>query len=129
MSGKRLYALRGAVRCLNTAADIGEQVAALYDALLEANGLREEDIVSLTFSVTGDLDALNPAAALRQSGRAGDVALFAVQEAACRGALERTVRALLHCYLPQGAAPRHVYRNGAELLRPDWADGGGGDLR
>jgi chorismate mutase len=119
MSEKRLYALRGAAQCLNEAEDIRGQVALLYDALLAQNSLAEADIVSLVFSVTADLDALNPAAALRQSGRAGDLSLFAVQEAETRGALDRTVRVLIHCYLPEGSVPRHVYRNGAEVLRPD----------
>jgi chorismate mutase len=119
MSEQRLFALRGAVQCLNTPEDIREQVTLLYDALLEQNRLEEVDIVSLIFSVTRDLDALNPAAALRQSGRAGELALFAVQEAEIQGGLERVIRALVHCYLPQGSAPRHVYRNGAEALRPD----------
>lgn len=119
MSEKRLYALRGAAQCLNKAEDICEQAALLYDALLAQNNLTEADIVSLIFSVTTDLDALNPAAALRQSGRAGELALFVVREAETRGALERTIRALIHCYLPDGSVPRHVYRNGAEVLRPD----------
>ena len=119
MSAKRLYALRGAVRCLNTSADISAQVAGLYDALLGENSLAERDIVSLIFSVTPGLDALNPATALRRTGRGESLALFAVQEAPCRDALDRTVRALVHCYLDEGAEPRHVYRNGAEVLRPD----------
>ncbi|MDR2478519.1 MAG: chorismate mutase [Treponema sp.] len=119
MNHQRLCALRGAVQCQNTAGDIEKQVAALYDELLERNSLPESGIVSLIFSVTGDLDAANPAAALRQSGRAGDLALFALREAESQGSLERTIRALVHCYLPAGAAPRHVYRNGAEVLRPD----------
>jgi chorismate mutase len=123
MSGNRLSALRGAVRCQNTAADIRAQVAGLYDALLGENNLTEADIVSLIFSVTADLDALNPATALRRSGRGEGLALFAVQEAASRDALDRTVRALIHCYLPEGAEARHVYRNGAEVLRPDRAAG------
>jgi chorismate mutase len=118
---KRLYALRGAVQCLNTAEDIRKQIAVLYDELLQRNNLGEDGVVSLIFSVTGDLDALNPAAALRQTGRAGDIALFAVQEAESRGSLEHTVRALVHCYLPEGSQPCHVYRNGAEVLRPDWS--------
>jgi chorismate mutase len=116
---KKLFALRGATRCLNQEQDIAKQVSALYDELLGANRLAEEDIVSLIFSVTGDLDAQNPAAALRQSGRGGDLALFALQEAAVSGGLERTVRVLIHCYLAEGAVPRHIYRNGAEVLRPD----------
>jgi chorismate mutase len=120
---KRLYALRGAARCLNRAEDIRLQTAALYDELLGDNGLEEGDIVSLIFSVTADLDVLNPAAALRQSGRAADLALFCVQEAGIRGGLERVIRVLVHCYLEEGALPRHVYRNGAEVLRPDRSRG------
>lgn len=116
---KKLFALRGATRCLNQEQDIAKQVSALYDELLEANRLAEEDIVSLIFSVTGDLDAQNPAAALRQSGRGGDLALFALQEAAVSGGLERTIRVLIHCYLAEGTIPCHIYRNGAEVLRPD----------
>ncbi|MDR1972414.1 MAG: chorismate mutase [Treponema sp.] len=116
---KRLYALRGAVQCLNREDDICRQVAALYDELLSANNLGEGDIVSLFFSVTGDLDAKNPAAALRKSGRGADLALFCLQEAEVRGGLERCIRVLIHCYLEEGSVPRHVYRNGAEVLRPD----------
>jgi chorismate mutase len=76
---KQLKALRGATQCMNQEEDMVAQVSALYDELLLRNHLGEEDILSLLFSVTKDLDAKNPAAALRQSGRAADVALFAVQ--------------------------------------------------
>jgi chorismate mutase len=114
-----LYALRGAAQSLNTEDDIREQVSTLYDSLLEKNGLPEEDIVSVIFSQTGDLDALNPAAALRQSGRAGELALFAVREAETGEMFPRAIRVLIHCYLPEGSQPRHIYQNGAEVLRPD----------
>jgi chorismate mutase len=119
---KRLCALRGATQCLNDEADIERQVVLLYDELLRENELAEADIVSLIFSVTRDLDAKNPAAALRNAQgahRAANTALFAVQEAFAQGGLERTIRALIHCYLEEGAVIHHVYRNGAELLRPD----------
>jgi chorismate mutase len=33
--------------------------------------------------------------------------------------LERVVRVLIHCYPKGEAPPIHVYRNGAEVLRPD----------
>jgi chorismate mutase len=122
---KRLYALRGAARCLNRAEDIEVQVAALYDEILAQNRLEEGDIVSLVFSVTPDLDARNPAAALRASGRAGGLALFCVQEAVVAGGLERVIRVLVHYNAEEGAAPRHVYRNGAEILRPDRVSAGG----
>jgi chorismate mutase len=119
MKPKRLYALRGATQCLNQEDDMVSRIAALYDRLLADNALAEGDIVSLIFSVTVDLDAKNPAAALRASGRGQDLALFCVQEPA--GGLERTVRVLIHCYLEEGSPIRHIYQNGAELLRPDRA--------
>ena len=114
---KRLKALRGATCALNEKEDILRQVAALYDALLRENHLREEDLVSLIFSVTQDLDAENPAAALRRSGRAHEAALFAVREADTADSPKGVIRALAHCYLAE--EPAHIYRNGAESLRPD----------
>ena len=118
---KRLYALRGAFRCRNDRDDIITQTAALYDALLERNGLDEGDIVSLQFSVTPGLDAINPCAALRRSGRGGDLALFAQTEPVFRDSLDRVIRALLLCYREEGSHPVHVYQNGAEVLRLDRA--------
>ena len=114
---KRLYALRGAAQCSNNADDIGKQVTALYDELLLQNHLEENDLVSIIFSVTGDLDAKNPASALRQQGRAAGASLFVTREADFEGSLERVIRVMIHCYLEK--APVHVYRNGAEVLRPD----------
>lgn len=116
---KRLFALRGAVQCLNEVEDIKKQVAGLYDELLLRNNLEEADLVSVFFTVTEDIDAMNPASALRQGGRAAEAALFVSQEAKIQGGLERTIRILIHCYLENGAIPVHVYQNGAEILRPD----------
>ncbi len=118
---KKLVALRGASQAENSGVDMTRQVCALYDELLSQNNLVEDDIVSVIFSVTADLDEKNPAAALRQGGKAADLALFAVQEAAVKGGLERCVRVLIHAYADADQVLHHVYRNGAEVLRPDRA--------
>ena len=117
----RLFALRGAVCVENDADDIRRKTAALYDALLEENALSETAVVSVIFSVTGDIDVKNPAAALRESGRGGELALFSTQEPAVAGGLPRTIRLIMHCYMEETATPRHVYIEGAEVLRPDRA--------
>lgn len=121
MEDKRIFALRGAVRCLNEKDDVKKQTAALYDELLSKNHLDEDDIVSVIFSVTNDLDAMNPASALRCEGRAGKAALFVTREAFFPGGMERVIRVLIHCYLDAARNPVHVYLNGAEALRPDIA--------
>ena len=117
--GKRLFALRGATQCLNTKEDIQKQVVEMYDELLLRNNLAEKEIISVFFSVTTDINAKNPAAALRGEGRAVKTALFVNQEALFSGTLERVVRILIHCYLDSSQTPAHIYRNGAEQLRPD----------
>jgi len=121
---KKIYALRGACRSGNSVDDMCAQVAAMYDEMIDLNKLDTEDIVSIVFSVTPDLDAINPCTALRKTGRAAsDTALFSAQEPVYAGSLERTVRVLIHCYLEEGTKVKHVYRNGAEILRPDRARG------
>jgi chorismate mutase len=75
--------------------------------------------VSLVFSVTGDLDALNPASGLREAGRAPAAALFVVKEAEFRAGkrLPHCIRALLTCYMDEGTEPAFVYLGDAAKLR------------
>ncbi|MDR2553453.1 MAG: chorismate mutase [Treponema sp.] len=119
MIEKTLRALRGAVCASNDGADIAAGAAELYDELFRRNGLAEGDILSLEFSVTQDLNALNPASALRRSGRAGEAAMMVFQEAVFRDTLPGTIRVLVLCYMDKKRPPEHVYFRGAEILRPD----------
>jgi chorismate mutase len=118
---KKLAALRGAVCVQNDSADITAKIARVYDMMLDRNGIREHDIVSLVFSVTNDIDAKNPAAALRASGRAPDLSLFSVQEPHIKNGMPGVIRLLMHCYREENTPLHHVYIEGAESLRPDWS--------
>ncbi|MDR2480822.1 MAG: chorismate mutase [Spirochaetaceae bacterium] len=118
---KKIGALRGATQVLNEENDIVEQIGILYDELLFKNHIAEQDIISIIFSVTDDITAKNPAAALRQSGRAAETPLFSTLEPKIPPLYPRIIRVLLHAYLEDGVLNRHIYRNGAELLRSDWA--------
>lgn len=113
----RLYAVRGAVCCENTHESVSSFVPQLYRAILERNGISEDDIVSVQFTVTTDLTVLNPATALRLAGLAPSVPLFAASEPFIDGYLPSVIRILVTYY---GASkPTPVYLNGAEVLRPD----------
>jgi chorismate mutase len=116
---KKLVALRGAVCVPNDPAAVAEKTVRIYDLMLERNGIREGDIVSLIFSVTEDIDTKNPAAALRENGRGQDISLFSVQEPHIQNSLPGVIRLMLHCYMEENIPPRHVYIEGAESLRPD----------
>ena len=121
MNEKTLKAIRGAVCSANNKAEIEQKTAGLYDKLLKANNLAETDILSLIFSVTADIDAQNPAAALRRSGRAGELAMMVLQEASVQDSLPGTIRVLIHAFIPGDKPVRHIYMEGAEKLRPDRA--------
>jgi chorismate mutase len=116
----RLYAVRGAICCENTVDSIARFVPELYRTLLGKNEIHEEDIVSVVFSVTNDLTAMNPATALRRAGMAGSVPLFAAAEPFIEGYLPSVIRVLITYYGIRTPVP--AYLNGAEALRPDLAD-------
>ncbi|MDR2211120.1 MAG: chorismate mutase [Spirochaetaceae bacterium] len=120
MINKDLRALRGAVCTANVKEEITAAVVELYDTLLGENTLTEQDLVSLAFSLTPDLDTQNPAAALRKEGRARNAAMMVFQEAKIEGGLPETIRVLVHCYMDPRRTLRHIYLRGAEILRPDW---------
>jgi chorismate mutase len=117
-----LRALRGATTAgANTCEAIGEAVAELIDALLEHNGLEGTRLLSVTFSVTADLDACFPAAIARRRPDWDGVALLDCQQMAVTGDLPRCIRLLAHAWLEPGQAPIHPYLREASRLRPDRA--------
>ena len=115
-----LRALRGATTATaNSREAIQEAVEELLNALVERNNLSGEQILSLTFSVTTDLDACFPAAIARQRPGWDGVALLDCQQMAVVGDLKRCIRLLAHVWLEQPA--RHAYLREAAKLRPDLA--------
>jgi chorismate mutase len=122
MSSSQLRALRGATTATaNTREAISEAVAELIDALVERNNLQGAQILSVTFSVTADLDAIFPAAIARHRQGWDGVALLDCQQMAVAGDLSRCIRLLAHAWLEQHQPARHAYLRDAARLRPDLA--------
>jgi len=115
-----LHAVRGAITCdENTKADIAEKTQQLVRELLERNGLGHDDLVSMIFTATEDLNAEFPATAARQLGL-GDVPLLCAREIAVPGALPKVIRVLVHCDTSRPRAElHHVYLGAARSLRDD----------
>lgn len=121
-SSLQLRALRGATTCTaNSREAIAEAVAELLDALVERNSLEGHQLLSVTFSVTADLDACFPAAIARQRPGWDAVALLDCQQMAVAGDLPRCIRLLAHAHLGAEQQPRHAYLRDAARLRPDLA--------
>lgn len=91
----------------------------LLRALVEANGIMEEDVASVFFSTTADLTAAYPAQAARRLGWR-QVALFGMQEQSIQGAMPRVIRVLIHWHTTKKLADiEHVYLGETSALRPD----------
>lgn len=112
--------VRGAVSVdRNTSESIQSAVVKLVSLLEKENGIREEDLTMILFSVTADLTALNPAAALRRGGAHGSAALFCVQEPVYDGSLPMTVRVLIQFCTEEKRPLKPIYLGAAAALRPD----------
>jgi chorismate mutase len=118
----RLQGIRGATTVdRNDAAEILQATDELLRALIEANGLSPDDIVSGLFTVTRDLDATFPARAAEEFGW-NIVALLHATEIPVPGSLPKCIRLLVHAYTPRPRAEiKHCYLRGATVLRPDRA--------
>jgi chorismate mutase len=119
----QLRALRGATTATaNTTEAISEAVAELLDALVERNSLEGSQVLSVTFSVTADLDSCFPAAIARRRPGWDGVALLDCQQMAVSGDLPRCIRLLAHAWLESDRPVRHAYLREAARLRPDLAN-------
>ncbi|MUG98065.1 chorismate mutase [Scytonema sp. UIC 10036] len=113
--------IRGATTVTeNTVEAMQEAVMELLDELEKRNQLHPTDIISMTFSVTSDLNAIFPAAIARKRLYWDVVPMMDVQQMHVEGGLERCIRFLVHVHLPASAPIHHVYLRHAAGLRPDW---------
>ncbi len=112
--------VRGAITvAANTASEIHTATRELLTAMVVANGIAVEDLASVIFTATADLDAAYPAVVARELGW-GQTPLLCMQEMRVAGSLPRCIRVLLHWNtdkLPGEVV--HVYLREAERLRPD----------
>ncbi len=117
----QIRAIRGATTVAeNSAEAIAEAVTEMLDALESQNQLDPTQIISATFSVTRDLDAVFPAAIARRRRRWDCVPLLDVQQMHVEGSLPCCIRLMLHAYLPvRQSEVKHTYLRGACDLRPD----------
>ncbi len=121
-----LRGIRGATTAhANTADAIREATRELLQALVRANNLNPEDIASIYFTVTGDLNAAFPASAARSLGWS-HVPLLDAQAPPILNDLPLCIRVLIHWNTDKPAADiQHIYLNAAAQLRPDLRAGGG----
>ena len=115
-------AIRGAIQLdVDEREHVLTSTRELVSAILEANALSKDDVISIVFTATVDLRSEFPAVAARELGL-GDVPLMCTQELDVVGAMPRVIRLMAHVNttLSRGEIT-HIYLRGATALRRDLA--------
>ncbi len=113
------FALRGATTAdANTEQAILAAARELLTELTRMNQLEPQELISVLFTMTADLDAAFPTRAARELGWT-QVALLDAQEPPVRGDLARCLRVLIHFNRERNGEIYPVYLGEARALRPD----------
>lgn len=113
-------AVRGAIQVdANERDAILEGTSELVKEVLHRNEIDPDDLISIVFTATPDLNAEFPAYAARLMGLT-DVPLLCTTEIAVPGSMPRVLRLLAHVETSLTRSEvRHVYLRGASALRTD----------
>lgn len=118
----KVRAIRGATTAeSNTVEAMADAVRELLKEIETRNHIDYDDIISVIFTATPDLDAIFPAAIARENPKWENVPLLDLQQMAVRGSLEKCIRVLIYINTdkPQEEI-YHPYLRKAQNLRPDW---------
>ena len=116
----KLTAIRGATTAKgNTDSHIRDVVIELIQELITLNHLKEEDIISITFTVTEDLNSCFPASIARKHFNFDSVAFLDCQQMFVPNDVNFCIRLLALVYLEYDRQPINPYLNESSKLRPD----------
>ncbi len=113
-------AIRGATTVKNNSKEeIWDATEEMMNAIVKENNLNQDDMISITFTLTPDLNACYPAVRAREMGFT-NVPLMNMPELPVPGALEKCIRVIVYVNTDKGLDDiRHIYLNEAVRLRKD----------
>lgn len=115
-----LRGIRGAITAkANTKAEILSATEKLLSEMVKENAIKTEDIASVIFTVSPDLNAEFPAKAARKNGW-NDVPLLCASEINVPHGLKQCIRILIHLNTDKSQKNiKHIYLDGAKGLREE----------
>ena len=113
-------AIRGATTVENNEKEeIWAATEEMLSAIIKENGVKQEDMISITFTLTPDLNACYPAVRAREMGFT-NVPLMNMSELPVPGSLEKCIRVIVETNSDKKLDDiKHIYLRGAKKLRPD----------
>ena len=117
---ENIIAIRGATTSDgNTSKEIENSVVELINELILRNSLDPKKILSITFTVTKDLDACFPASIARKCFGLDSVAFLDCQQMYVPNDIDFCIRLMAIVVFPSRDTINHPYLRGASNLRTD----------
>ena len=113
-------AIRGAITVKkNESSEIYTATEELLAEMMVQNSIVKDDLISMIFTLTPDLNACFPARQAREMGY-DNVPLMCMSEIDVKGSLEKCIRILIYTNSDKSLDEiKHIYLKGAAVLRPD----------
>ncbi len=116
----KIIIIRGATTASgNSAREIEDAVVELIDELISRNNLIKNNLLSITFTSTKDLDACFPASIARKCNGLDSVAFLDCQQMYVPNDVDFCIRIMAQVLLPSDNPIKHPYLRGASKLRSD----------
>ena len=117
---ENIRAIRGATTSNgNTTKEIKNSVVELTNELISQNSLDPKKILSITFTVTKDIDACFPASIARKYFGLDSVAFLDCQQMYVPNDVDFCIRLMALVIVPSSSSINHPYLRGASNLRTD----------
>jgi len=113
--------IRGAITVKeNTVQQIKEATYEMISKIIELNSINENDVISITFTTTKDLNQLYPSVVIREHFNWNDTPILNFEEKDIVNSLEKCIRVLIYIHSNKEKKDMvHVYLKEATKLRPD----------
>ncbi len=112
--------IRGATTASgNSFEDIEDAVVELINELISRNKLIKNNVLSIIFTSTKDLDACFPASIARKCNELDTVAFLDCQQMHVSNDIDFCIRIMAQVLVPKDFHVKHPYLRGASKLRPD----------
>ena len=118
---EKIVTIRGAITVQeNAIKEIKDSTVKLLNEIFLQNKINKEKIINIIFTVTDDLDILNPATVAREKFKIDSVSMLCVQEMKVKDGLPKCIRVMLQFYSDFNKEQvKHIYLGEAANLRPD----------
>jgi len=117
----KVLAIRGATTVTsNNKSEILKETSKLIETIILKNSLNIDDIISICFTMTKDLDAIYPAVAVREILNIHDIPMLNYEEKHIQGSLNKCIRVMMYINTDKNRCDmNHIYLNDAKNLRKD----------